>query len=96
MCTRNNIYDSLYYNVVEDEMKNQISSMLGDVFSDIEVIPVQQQPNGCDCGVFSIAFATCLVFQVKSESVQFINAEMRPHLAQYLRSSQMELFPMII
>ena len=91
-----NIYDSLYHNVVEDEIKDQISSMLGDVFSDIDVIPVQQQSNGCDCGVFSIAFATCLVFQVKPESVQFINAEMRPHLAQCLRSSQMELFPVII
>ena len=49
--------------------------MLGDVFSGIEVIPLQQQPNGCDCGVFSIAFATCFVFQVKPESVQFLNNE---------------------
>ena len=77
------------------EINNKISNMFGDVFSGIEVIPLQQQPNGCDCGVFSIAFATCLVFQLKPESVQFINNEMRPHLAQCLRSSQMELFPVI-
>ena len=91
-----NIYDSLYHNVVEDEIIEQISSMLGDVFKDIEVVPVQQQPNGCDCGVFSIAFATCLMFQVKPESVQFINSRMRAHLAQCLKSSQMELFSMTI
>ena len=36
-----NIYDSLYHNVVEDEIKDQILSMLGHVFSGIEVIPVQ-------------------------------------------------------
>ena len=62
------IYDILYHNVVEDEIKDQISSMFGDVFSGIEVIPVQQQPYGSDCGVFAIAFATCLVFQVKPET----------------------------
>ena len=39
-----NIYDSLYHNVVEDEIIEQISSMLGDVFKDIEVVPVRQQP----------------------------------------------------
>ena len=47
-----NTYDSLYHNVVEDEIKDQISSVLGDVFSGTEVIPLQQQPNDCDCGVF--------------------------------------------
>ena len=29
-----NIYDSLYHNVVKDENKDHISSILGDMFSD--------------------------------------------------------------
>ena len=37
-----NIYDSLYHNVVENEIIEQISSMLRDVFKDIEVVPIQQ------------------------------------------------------
>ena len=91
-----NIYDSLYNSVVENEIKEQISSMLGDVFKDIEVVPVQHQPNGCDCGIFATTFATCLVIQIKPESVQLINAPMRPHLLGCLKPSQMNLFPVAI
>ena len=57
------------------------------------VVPVQLQQNGSDCGVFPVAFATCLVLGILPETEQFNVPAMRPHLLRCLKAGKMELFP---
>lgn len=57
-----NLYDSLFHDVICDDIEEQARDLLGNEFGKLSVVPVQQQFNGCDCGLFSIAYATSLVF----------------------------------
>ena len=88
-----NLYDSLYHNVIDDEVKFQVSNLVGpDNFIGLNVIPVQQQRNGSDCGIFAVAFATCLVLGILPESVQFDLSKMRSHLHSCLKKCVLEVF----
>eukprot|EP00794_Sanderia_malayensis_P010417 gene10417-11507_t len=90
------LYDSLYNHVVSDEIEEQIKNLIGaDIYQGINVVPVQQQENGYDCGVFAIAFATCLVNYIPPETVEFDVAQLRQHLFKCLKTGKMELFPTI-
>ena len=64
-----NLYDSLSHDNIELEVEEQIHNLMGASFIGINTLPVQQQKNGSDCGVFSIAFATCIVYGIKPEKV---------------------------
>ena len=88
-----NLYDSLYHDIISDEVTEQTKSLLGDEFEKLVVIPVQQQNNGCDCGVFAIAYATCLVYKKDLLTAEFDIQKMRLHLLHCLKSGQMKLFP---
>ena len=90
-----NLYDSFFHDVVCDDIEEQARSLLGQDFRGINVVPIQQQLNGSDCGIFAIAFATSLVFVQDPLSIQFDIPKMRPHLSRCLRSSRMELFPTV-
>ena len=63
-----NVYDSLYNGTTQTtkELKEKVK---------INIINVQQQENGSDCGIFAIAFAKCLLEG---------KVNPRKHLAQYL------------
>ena len=87
-----NLYDSLYHDIISDEVTEQTKSLLGEEFEKLIVVPVQQQQNEYDCGVFAIAYATCLVFMKDPATVAFDIPKMRPHLLECLRSGQMEIF----
>eukprot|EP00795_Rhopilema_esculentum_P017025 gene17025-8530_t len=52
------IYDSLYNNVISNEVEQQIECMLGGAPFRMMVASVQQPQNGSNCGIFAIAFAT--------------------------------------
>ena len=54
---------------------------------------VQQQPNGSDCGVFAIAFAVSLLFNIKPEKVQYNHSLMRPHLIKMFEINIIDHFP---
>ena len=58
----------------------------------LNFVPVQQQANGSDCGVFAIAFATCLTFETDPSKITFDIHGMRPHLASCLRNGALSLF----
>ena len=89
-----NLYDSLYHNVIDEEVKSQVSNLVGPTnFTGLNVIPVQQQRNGSDCGIFAAAFATCLVFGVSPDRVQFDVSKMRSHLYSCIKNGTLELFP---
>ncbi|XP_067213884.1 serine/threonine-protein kinase 10-like [Linepithema humile] len=54
---------------------------------------VQKQPNGNDCGVFAIAFAISLLFNIKPEKVRYDHSLMRSHLIKIFESNMIEHFP---
>ena len=91
-----NLYDSLYHNIIEEEVEAQVVDLVGEEhLKGIAVVPVQQQPNGNDCGVFASAFATCLVHYQTPETLQFDRSIMRQHLLECLVAGKMTLFPTI-
>ena len=47
-------------------LKNKCMTAENDIT--LVVVPVQQQQNGRDCGVFPIAFAACLVLGILPET----------------------------
>jgi len=54
---------------------------------------VQLQPNFNDCGVFAIAFATSLLFNIKPDKVKYEHKLMRSHLIQMLETNIINHFP---
>lgn len=54
---------------------------------------VQYQPNGNDCGVFAIAFAVSLLFNIKPEKIKYDCSLMRSHLIKILETNIIEHFP---
>lgn len=77
-----NLHDSLFHDIIVDEVEEQVTDLMADKFVGINIVPVQQQRNGSDCGVFSIAFATCIVYGLNPGIAKFDVPQMRPHLFQ--------------
>ena len=88
-----NVYDSLFHDVIVDEVEQQVKDLMADKFVGIDIVPVQQQRNGSDCGVFSIAFATCIVYGLNPGTAKFDVPQMRPHLSKCLRTGVITPFP---
>ena len=74
-------------------MEQQVKYLLGDRYLGIIIAPVQQQLNGSDCGIFAIAFATCLVHGIDPQEITFNIPQMRPHLLSCLKSGGITVFP---
>ena len=83
------VYDSLSSPVTQ-ELRELAFDLTGPAFKGIHCVPVQQQANGSDCGVFSIAFATSLVY---GQNPAFIISQKYPHLLHCLRGGVMTPFP---
>lgn len=89
-----NLYDSLYHDVISQEVEKQTHDLLGGNLIQLNCVPVQQQTNSSDCDVFAIAFACCLAFGTNRPShVTFDLPKMRFHLAACFRSKTMSMFP---
>ena len=78
-----NLLDSMSSPVISHEVRELAMHLLGPSFKGINNIPVQQQHNGSDCGVFTIAFAACLAYG-KTPLINFDIPRMRPHLLKGL------------
>lgn len=87
------LYDSLYNDIIEEEVSQQVECLLNDSNYFIEVVPVQQQSNGSDCGVFSAAFATSLVYGFRPQDMNFDTTCMRCHLHDCLKDDLIIPFP---
>lgn len=87
------LFDSLYHDLISQEVEDQVKDLLADSFQKLEFAPCQQQRNGSDCGVFAIAFATSIVFGSAPQNMTFDIAKMRPHLVACLRAGVMSQFP---
>jgi len=89
-----NLYDSLYHNIIYSEVEDQVINLVGqENYTGIQVVPVQQQRNGSDCGVFAAALATCLAYGIPPQTVQFDVCKMRAHLCHSLKNGLLQMFP---
>ena len=88
-----NLYDSLYHDIISQEVEEQTNDLLGGSLVALNFVPVQQQTNGSGCGVFAIAFATCVTLERDPSQITFDIHGMRPHLASCLRNGALSLFP---
>ena len=64
------LLDSMSSPIIPQELTELGKNLLGPNFKGISNLRVQQQQNGSDCGVFAIAFATCLAYG-RSPNVHF-------------------------
>lgn len=87
------LFDSFYNDVILTEVEEQTQDLLGGKQVHLVYVPVRQQTNGSDCGVFAIAFATCLAFGENPAHVTFDVPKMRPHLATCLKHKYISFFP---
>ena len=90
-----NLMGSLSNPVLSQEIVDLVKNLLGPSYKGINQLPVQQQLNTSDCGVFAIAFATCLVYGLNPLQVCFNIPMMRPHLLNCFKACAMQLFPTI-
>ena len=90
------IFDSMYM-CIPTMAKAQIANLLNTVESSVTVsfMDVQMQSGEYDCGLFSIAFATALVFEEWPGCFLFDQKEMRIHLLQCFERQQMSMFPIM-
>ena len=88
--------DSLFKGRIANHTKQQIYAILNCDLKHvkIKVLPVQQQSNGVDCGVFASAFC----FHILSEKanpvgISFNESNFRHHLLHCLTASLISPFP---
>ena len=87
------LYDSLFHDVISQEIEEQTNDLLGGNLVELQFVPVQQQTNNSDCGVFAIAFAVSLALGTNPKHVTFDTSKMRPHLAVCLKAQKLSMFP---
>ena len=89
------IYDSLISNKIKLDVIEQIAdySFCSKEELLLEIMPVQQQKNGVDCGLFAIAFATSLAFHEDPSVTSYDVERLRPHLVKSLEEGKLTMFP---
>ncbi|XP_068673794.1 uncharacterized protein [Montipora foliosa] len=87
------LYDSLFHDVISQEIEDQTNDLLGGNLIELQFVPVQQQTNNSDCGVFASAFAVSLALGTNPKHVTFDTSKMRPHLAVCLKAQKLSMFP---
>ena len=85
-----NVYDSSYTEMDQDT-KLLIGNYTNANKNKINIMNVQQQQNGSDCGVFAIAFAKSLLSGRDPTQLNFIDP--RNHLFAHLPYNQIADFP---
>ena len=88
------IYDSLSSGTITYVSAAQIANFMNCSESAITTTfqPVQQQLNGVDCGVFTIAFATSLAFGEDHTQIVYDNRKRQDHLIKCLERHEMRHF----
>ena len=90
------MYDS-FYSSTRSHTKNQIASLLFCEEDESQIYGLIRD-NECgttDCGLFAVAFATCLSSGVQPGTCTFKQQNMRKHLYQCLQISKVDMFPII-
>ena len=88
------IYDSINRGKLTKELEICLKHLFP--YIDLKTVKfpiVQNQNNGVDCAVFSIAFAVSLMYGIKPDEVRYNQKLMRPHLIKIFQRSIIEHFP---
>lgn len=89
------VYDSEPNCSLHDQTERQIASIIMTEEESIcvEIINVQTQIGGSDCGLFSLAFATSLCAGVNPAEENYVQSKFRSHLFKCLESRKITPFP---
>ena len=89
------LYDSLFSGSLDSTLENQLASIYRthDSSFNVHVLPVQQQQNGSDCGVFAVAFLVEVATGGDVNTVIFRPEAMRGHLAKCIKENKFSPFP---
>jgi len=90
------IYDSLNNKTLHKHHEQFLKRLFPTYDFDKNVVKfptVQHQPNCNDCGVFAIAFATSLLFNIEPNKVKYEHKLMRSHLIKIFETNVIEHFP---
>ena len=60
---------------------------------EVEIVPVKQQTNETNCGVFAIAFAISLACMEDLSLINYDENNMRQHLVKCIKMGKLERFP---
>lgn len=87
------MYDSLY-NCLKPTQKTYINALFPHLAEfNIQYPSVQRQPNGIDCGLYAIAFATSLALKMNPSLHNYVPEMMRTHLRYMILSHDFLPFP---
>ena len=97
-CDEGQVYllDSMFNGRIAQHTQRQICAILHCSFDKINVtvLPVQQQTNGIDCGVYAIAFAHYIVENKDYPAVvAFDQVRLRNHLLKSIKDNEILPFP---
>lgn len=93
------LYDSSVGTVLSKSLKMQLKQMYqvagknGSLF--VTEMPVQQQVNLTDCGIFSIVYAYHLAQGDEPSALDFDNKKLRQHLVKCFENEMLSPFPVI-
>ena len=96
-CKPGEIYymDSLFRGRIADKVKQQICSIMHSSTPSlkIKVLPVQQQTNGVDCGIYAVAFMLYYAMHKRYPTeASFDQSLMRHHLLHALAANKLDEF----
>ena len=91
--------DSMFRGRVAHQTKCQVCSILNSNKKELKMValPVQQQSNAIDCGVFAVAFIHCILSEKKTPvEVNFDTSKTRTHLLHCLVENELSQFHVVI
>ena len=90
------VMDSMFKGRISYHIQRQICSIMHCPLNRINaiIIPVQQQTNGIDCGIYALAFIQYLLEHKQYPTeVSFDQQQMRNHLLRSLKENKISKFP---
>ena len=88
--------DSMFHRRVPQQTKRQICSILNSNKKELKIValPVQQEWNAIECGVFALAFIHYILSEKETPvEVNFDTTKMRTHLFRSLVENELSQFP---
>ena len=86
---------SLFKGRVSNHSKRQMSALLNCRYKNIKInaLPVQQQTNGVDCGLFALAFCSEILLRNSNPAgIYFQEHKLRFHLLPFLAADKITEF----
>ena len=62
------LFDSLYHDIISQEVEDQVRDLLADSFQKLEYAPCKQQTNGSDCRVLLLLLQLVLCLDLISKT----------------------------